>query len=115
MNHRLRSGPGLIAIAAGGVLICLVGYWITAPTMDGLKAQGNGFVRVLERHREEHGRFPASAREAGLQLPETRYGSWRYRALEAGESCELAVGDYTGRNPFTLYWTSKSGHWSLDR
>jgi len=83
--------------------------------MRGLKAQGDGFVKALELHQRNHGQYPESAIEADVKLPDTRYGSWRYRVGGDRTWFELSVGDYTGFDPFTLYWSSKEGNWSLDR
>lgn len=93
----------------------LVAYVWTAPSMRELSAQGDGFVESIERFRSEHGRYPDSPVAAGFALPETRYGPWRYRASTDRSSFELSVGDYASLDPFTFYWMSETGEWSLDR
>jgi hypothetical protein len=102
-------------MALAGVVLLVVAYRVTAPSTNDLKAQGGEMIAAFERHRAEHGEYPASSAVAGVTLPTTRYGPWRYRPSDDRSWFELSVGDYDGIKPFTLYWSSKSGDWSLDR
>ncbi len=84
------------------------------PDFQYLEFEGNGLVDQIETFHEQHGRYPFSADEAGLTLPETRWGRWKYLTRDKGNSFELTIGEYQGLDPFELYWTSENEYWYRD-
>jgi len=96
-------------------VICLVAYLAYIdPDFQQLEATGDGMVRKIEAFREQHSRYPLSAQEAGVVLPETRWGDWKYETHDGGETFMLSIGEYEGFDPFVLSWDSNNGNWYRD-
>jgi hypothetical protein len=93
----------------------LLAYVTTGPSVKELSIEGDSIVAAIERYRDEYSQYPKSLAAAAVHVPATRYGPWRYRVSDDHSWFEISVGDYEGFDPFTLYWSSKTGDWSLDR
>ncbi|MBC7894419.1 MAG: hypothetical protein H7066_03345 [Cytophagaceae bacterium] len=92
-----------------------MGPYLEPGDMQQLDAQGAHLLDVLQSYRREHGRFPATFAEAGLQPMDTgtRFGPWRWRIPTDMSTYVLEVGDY-GRSQFTIHWSERTQAWSLD-
>ena len=98
----------------GVMVLAVMLYTVTAPSFEQLRQQGNPIIAQIEKYHGQHGKYPLLAADAGIKLPLTRYGRWKYVAWEGGRSCQLSVGEYDGLKPFVLFWHSKQGEWYLD-
>jgi hypothetical protein len=68
--------------------------------LPALKEAGNAIISQLEDFKAEHGRYPNSLQEAGIEPEKTRYGPWKYEYISEKEY-HLILGDYM-RNHFEL-------------
>jgi len=76
------------------------------PDTEELKKEGQTTIDALERFRNAHARYPESLTEAGIRLPEGKYGEWGYRRFQDG-NCQIYVGDYR-KHGFRLSWTNNA-------
>ena len=89
-------------------------YFLTPPSFSALERQGNDFIQRIEEFHDTQGRYPTSAQEAQINLPQTRYGPWKYRLGDGGTEYSLSVGEYDGWDPFVLSWSSAKRQWYRD-
>ncbi|MHA3773365.1 hypothetical protein ACXR0O_17670 [Verrucomicrobiota bacterium sgz303538] len=106
----------LVGIALGcALLIGLVAFFVygaTAPSASDLKNLGDPIVIQLKAYRTQHGRFPSSLEEAGIQSPNTRYGHFYYTPVPPDDSFILSVGDYE-RDGIMVFRQSGADEWSV--
>ena len=93
-------------------LIVLCIYGATAPSADDLKRMGDPVVTQLKAFRAQHGRFPKSLEEAGIQSPQTRYGAFYYTTVPPDDSFMLSVGDYE-RDGIMVFRQSGADEWGV--
>jgi hypothetical protein len=94
---------------AGVALVAMVpGCGQRAPTdaqADEYKAKAEPIIKALEAHFAQHGRYPASVEDIGLQHFETPFGPSRYEVLMGGQSCQFMIGSPDTSSVFELHWT----------
>ncbi|MEM6471245.1 MAG: hypothetical protein AAF802_16915 [Planctomycetota bacterium] len=113
----LLFGVGIAALTGAAGL--LKGFsptqtitFFLAPSRSELTQLGQPIADALTTYNSKHGAYPPSLLDAGVTVHPTFYGEWRYRVSEGGQSCTLAVGDYS-RYLFEVWWTPEKG-WYID-
>jgi hypothetical protein len=105
---------GMLLFATLGLTACGAVLWeMAAPSLADLERDGDRMIAAFEQYRRDHGQYPATADEAGVTLPETRFGRWQYRPEPDGREFALSIGDY-GEDLFVLLYDSRTGRWSAD-
>jgi hypothetical protein len=69
------------------------------------KKQAEPITNALEAYYAEHGTYPPSIEEIGMQHFNTPYGSSRYEVFKDGQMCEFVIGDPKTAQDFNLHWT----------
>ena len=108
---RLKTVGIIVGAALLLALIALGIYGATAPSIGDLKRMGDSLVSQLQTYRTQHGQFPASLEEAGIQSPHTRYGDFYYTPVPRDDSFILRVGsDELG---ITVFRQSRATEWTV--
>lgn len=107
----------MTSLVVGVCSLCLL-YWNYTPPLDHddvpqLKAMGNQLIQQIENYKSLNGSYPSSLKEAHIESPRTRYGSWRYFLSEQQDSFVLVLGNFY-ENTFTLQWKSDRKVWDWE-
>lgn len=114
-----RFGFGLASLALAVLLWFLLPIGHSSAEIERLEIMRYEVLTpALEDHRREHGRYPGSLQEAGLEAPTTPWGPLGYERRPDGDGGHyvLRVGDHD-RNGFTASWDSRAPEdgWSVER
>jgi hypothetical protein len=75
-------------------VLAVVVWYVTAPSFTDFRRDADRIREELSDYRQQHGRYPSSFEEAGIDPPPAnRYGSWRYEPRPDGLGFTLALGE----------------------
>ncbi|MEM9589132.1 MAG: hypothetical protein AAGA03_17760 [Planctomycetota bacterium] len=83
-----------------------------APPPSELPQLGQPIVDAITSFHDDHEEYPPSLADLDVSDRTTFYGDWRYKVSADGETCTLAIGDYS-RYLFEVWWTPDDG-WYID-
>src|SRR4051794_33405563 len=98
----------VLALSVAGLLAAYL--WLSGPSYDDLRRDGDRMALAVDRYRSQHGRYPETLEEAGIVAPECPYDGWRYYSFD--NHYRLSVGD-DDRDGFVLTYRSVSREWEL--